>query len=228
MRVVRLSCLTDGAEIIVYRIRHAWRLSGGACSSVFWVEPGSPLSNTTILTVEQPWQDAALWLWLSTSCAVRQLEPSRLEDRVLGSDFAYDDFRMWTPRSLRSVASCAEPKRAGTSITLVAPGSWRSEPVRIEVTVETTYGIPVRVDWTRVDETQPFRTLAATGVSARDGGASPQEISVTRPAEPYESRMSLVAQSGNPALPAELFSPDGMVRASEVLSQVPYGGRTTA
>lgn len=218
IRRATLTCLTDGREVVTYELTHAWRIDGDACSSLFRVHEGSPLSGTTILLIERPFAEATLWLSLRTAHRVRALGTSRIQDYVLGSDFVYDDFRMWTPRALTAATRCGPIAHDLGDTWFAGHSLWRGEPADVEGTMNGEHSMLVYAHWSVPGSLHPLRTLTVSDVRKLGGVATPSMMRVVRPVEGYESKLMLVRQETNVALPATLFTPTGMQAARDTLS----------
>jgi hypothetical protein len=220
IRWARLTCLTGGAETVALDVAHAWRRDADACSSLLCVREGSAMAGTAALLVERPFEPAALWLWLTTARSVRALEPWRVGDHLLGSDFVYDDLRMWTPRPL-SEATRAHDAGDDGRITLHADFAWRDEGmVGVESLLDVASGLVVATSWTRASDDRPFRRLEATGITVLGGVATPSVIAVSQPDDGYESRLSLGGQATSVPLHAAWFRPEDMPAAAQRLDRI--------
>jgi hypothetical protein len=222
IRRARLTCATDGVVAVEHELVQAWRIIGRTCASLVCVGDDSPLAGTTVLLREEPFQLASLWLSVRTSALVRALEPFRIEDHVLGSDFVYDDFRFWTPRVLTEAARVETIGARGES-RLVLHGSYawrRGEPVAVRAILDEASGLVVAATWTRAGATGPFRRFEASDLRSIGGVVTPGLMQVVHPQEGYESRMVLASQATDVPLPPSLFDPDGLGSARVALGEL--------
>ena len=152
---MQLDCSVDGGGGLSYSVAHAWRIEGGECSSLFSVlEPG-PLANATVLLRERPFERyPRVWIQF---VAGRRI--------VLGTDFAYDDLRAWTPRFMTAARSVT----ATDGGDIVLAGQWLYRGRRratATARIDRGYGLPIDVAWRAKGSVEPFRTLRADGIAA--------------------------------------------------------------
>jgi len=195
-RLVRLVAAADGGgPVLSYLIAHAWRLDQGRCDSLFSIlEPG-PLARTSVLLCERPF-DAYPGVWIRPATARRPVRvgDGDVEAYVLGTDFTYDDLRMWTPRFITAASRVAPAQAGGVELLTVSAG-WlyrRTTRVTARALVERRHGVPIEVAWYEDGAAAPFRTLHARGIAAWGGVWMPETITVRRPRDGYTSSMELL------------------------------------
>lgn len=213
IRRSRLVCLSDGGRSVSLELAGAWSVERGVGTSLFCVGPGGRLAGTTVLIRELPGAAAELWIWLPTSRTVRKLDPGRVDDWVLGSDFVYDDFRIWTPRLLSETAlSASSPGE------LVFRGEyvWRREPVEVEAVLDRGSGLVRAASWSRAGAVSPLRRLEARDITTIGETATPAELVVSREGG-FESRMELLGQVCAPPFDGISPSPDDLPTAGGAL-----------
>jgi hypothetical protein len=213
IRRSRLVCLSDGGRSVSLELAGAWSVERGTGISLFCVGPGGRLAGTTVLIRERPGAAAELWIWLPTSKTVRKLDPRRVDDWVLGSDFVYDDFRIWTPRLLSETAlSASRPEE------LVFRGeyAWRREVVEVEAVLDRGSGLVRTASWIRGGTGSPLRRLEARDIAMVGATATPAELVVSREGG-FESRMELLGQVCPPSFDGISLSPDDLPTAGGAL-----------
>lgn len=216
---MHLDAFVDGGATLSYRIGHAWAIAGGECASLFSVlEPG-PLARTTVLLRERPFESyPRVWVQLATARRPVPVRWSDAEANILGTDFAYDDLRTWTPRFVTAARS-AEVRDTDGDEHLVLAAEWLyRQRTRVRAIGRIgRQGLPVHVAWTMQESAEPFKTLRADGIEAIDRVWMPAEVTVRRPGEGYTSCMKLRAARIGRLVDPRLFEATALPAAHETL-----------
>ncbi|MBS0534175.1 MAG: hypothetical protein JSR72_08965 [Proteobacteria bacterium] len=99
IRRVSIDVFTGGAPISSYVIDHLWRLQGDEIRSLLHLSEPRGLAGTAVLMVERR-DDLAptqIHIKLSTAKQPIAVDPERASQRVLGTDFTYEDLCFWVP-----------------------------------------------------------------------------------------------------------------------------------
>lgn len=220
IRRSKLICLSAAGRSVSMELAAAWSVQCGEGASLFCVGSGSRLAGTTVLMRERPSARAEMWIWLPTSKAVRKLDSAQVDDWVLGSDFVYDDFRIWTPRVFTETAPSGSAVAGGTAFH--GEYTWRREAIKAEALLDTASGLLRSAAWTRRGETSPLRQLEAKRIVAIGGTATPRELAVVREGG-FESRMELLGQACDASLEGISLRPHDLLWAGDALWQVARG-----
>ncbi len=217
---MQLDCSVDGGSGLSYSVAHAWRIEGGECSSLFSVlEPG-PLANATVLLRERPFERyPRVWIQFVAGRRIVRVGRDDIEAGILGTDFAYDDLRAWTPRFMTAARSVT----ATDGGDIVLAGQWLYRGRRSATAtarIDSGYGLPIDVAWRAKGSVEPFRTLRADGIAAISGVWMPTVITVHVPGEGYTSRMKLLAGRVGRLVDTSLFEPTMLAAAADALQEL--------
>lgn len=215
IRLIELEVGTKTTIQLRLQVGQAWHVEEDKCDSVVCVLPGSPLAGTAVLMREQAFVvHPQIWMRPSGSVRTIAVVARRSEDNVVGTDFSYDDLRMWTPRVITS-ATTAE--LVNGEVLLHSAWEYRGRyPVTARCRLDKC-GVLVAVDLTAAGTAQSFRRLRAENVVMAYGMPTPLVMRITRPKEDFESVMRLRAMSPHGIAP-ELFTPARLADAAAVVA----------
>ncbi|MGW4397092.1 hypothetical protein ACWEHA_17540 [Amycolatopsis nivea] len=202
-------------------IAQAWHVESGSSISILSVLPSSPFGGTTVLMRERAFAHSpAIWVWPTTATRPVLADQWRCEEHLLGTDFSYDDIRLFTPRML-TAATGAEPD--GDGFLIRSAWTYRGRR-RVNATGRLDeHGLLVAADLVAEGMHDPFRTLRAEGIVMVDGMATPTMIQVARPAEGFRSVLRLVAMDGSGRSVAVPSTPDRLRDAGAELADAAVG-----
>ncbi|MFI6094952.1 hypothetical protein ACIA8G_05325 [Lentzea sp. NPDC051213] len=216
--VRRISVEVLVADTVQMRLEigQVWHSASGHCDSVLCVLPGSPFAGTAVLMREQALvKRPQMWVWPATAEGPVAVARHRCEDQVVGTDFGYDDIRMFTPRLL-TAAIGAEPADGGFTVRGMWPYKDRDPVVGVGRVDE--HGVLVAVDLIKVGAIDPFRQLRADRVAVVDGMPTPTVIRVVRPEEGFSSVMRLVAMTHGDPVARKLFTAERLREAATAVT----------
>jgi hypothetical protein len=98
IRRVQIDVFTGSVPILSYVIDHFWRTVEDEIQSIFHLQKPPGISGTSVLMREyaRP-QKTQVWIKLSTARSTIEVDARRLSQRVLGTDFSYEDLQFWFP-----------------------------------------------------------------------------------------------------------------------------------
>jgi hypothetical protein len=220
-RLVDMSVLTAGREVIRYRIDHLWHRNGDRCRSILFVRDPPGLRTTYVRIHERGLHcEAMIELKLSTASRPITIAADRYRQQVLGTDFSYEDLRFWRPLPVECLSTAP-----------TTDGAWRFEFKRSASGAILHEWLVGRHDGELLEYGR--LTPAASRWSVGDwldiSPPSPEAIHLTRMGGRFESRMRLLLLDRSTCWPAELFDPETppamiLERYEELL--VPAAGAT--
>lgn len=202
IRRVRIDVFTRGVAILTYVIDHLWLAEGAEVRSILRLSEPKGLQGTTVLMAEKNSDpETGIWLKLSTAKHVITIEPERATQRVLGTDFTYEDLRFWPPFAALPGSVAA----GGSALQFVARRSGHTMTARFDPAsaslleyVESDGDI-ITKSWI-VDEHAMFGRIF-----------SPTCLRVERNAGEFRSVMRLLNLSFDVPLDPRLFRPESLV-----------------
>jgi hypothetical protein len=174
-----------------------------------------------VLLRERPFDDDPdIWVKLATARRHTRVGFSDVEAHVLGTDFAYDELRTWTPRFITAAKAFKLDSACDGSSVVVLRAEWlyrRRTWISAVASVSREHGLVTDVTWDDGRGDKAFKTLRAEGIGEIDGVWMPSCIRVQRASEGYESRMELHEAHVGRHLQAQLFEPSALSEVHDTL-----------
>lgn len=223
VRTLRLVLYGDGGQQASYEILHVWKVSGESCLSVFCLRSPHDLKRTTILLHETKgkWDPLGIWLYLPATDYVMRVESWRRQERILGSDFTYEELRFWlgVDRLVTTgYRKCVLADEAGYEVLTKFNQFGGSDSVEW---IKATYFFGCRTSllreahFFRNGEATPFRVYTAESPVLVDGIWTPSVMRVRRLDTDQSTTMELMDASYQIAPSNSLFKPENLPNVFE-------------
>ena len=189
-REVTLEVFNQGTERCRYTICHVWRVTDGACSSLFFLTAPRALAGTGVVTIEHPNEEAVqVWLRLRKAARPVAIPPSRSVEHVLGTDFTFEDLRFWLPFQAMQIAQVSWQLHEGVAACLVRASrfSAHAQWPDLRMLLHGTHWFPLSIEWFDGRADDPAKLYSAHRLQQVDGVWTPTVVSVTRPAHGYRA-----------------------------------------
>lgn len=237
IRHARMTLVSGEKAVNHYEVVTARRMTAGNAATLFVLQSPKALSGTSFLLEEStpPGTDRCrTWLFLPAGeRRVLEIPPAQLSDFILGSDFTYQDWRVWLPlRDLRVLQSQKAACSTGPCYRLlVEPRSVAAarglgwDRARIEVD-ERTWSVS-HIEYFRGSSKFPIRLFSALDLHSFRGVWTPQRMVMTTLPARDQTVIDLLGAWYDENLGADLFDPKRLPMAAGILNRR-YGDRFTA
>lgn len=190
-QLVDLEILIDGRPLVTLSIVRLWKASTSKCMSIFCVASAGRLNGVLLSMLESEVPHATeVIVRPRNACRPYPVHRSRLDDPVLGSDFVYEDLKLFPPRMLslndRDVAYNAATDRRTCRIRY---NFKETVPVCVEASL-TKRGLLVDATWKRQVDDVRIRELVVSEVVDQAGFEAPSIMTISRN-RGYSSRLVL-------------------------------------
>lgn len=232
-RRVRLSLLNAGSLARSYVIRTLRTTGSGGSTTLFdLLEPEALRGTSFLLQEARPARVTGIRIWLRLPTGRSEpieIEPSRARESLLGSDFAYQDWRLWWP------AEDLRVRGLGTTLRHGRP-AWEVEarPVSreladrlgwgvVRLSVDRETAVLVRAEYALGAGDPPRRVFEATDLFQVDGIWIPRRMEIR---EPDTDRCTIVelleAWHGRP-VSIERLAPEHLAEVSAIFDRLQAG-----
>lgn len=233
IRHARMTLVSGEKAVNHYEVVTARRMTAGNATTLFVLRSPKALSGTSFLLAETtpPGTDSCrTWFFLPAGeRRVLEIPPSQLSDLILGSDFTYQDWRVWLPlRDLRVLQSQKAACTAGPCYRLlVEPRSAAAarnlgwDRARLEVD-QRTWSVS-RIEYFRGSSKFPIRLFSALDFHSFRGVWTPRRMVMTTLPARDQTVIDLLGAWYDEDLGADLFDPKRLPMAAEILNRR-FGG----
>lgn len=215
--------LTEPGHAPRNRLFYSYRLDegGGQVRSLArFLEPAD-VAGTGLLTLDEPDEETAQWLYLPALKRERRISGSRKGGRFVGSDLYFEDLRD------RPVARDRHRITGEDEVMGVACEVLESVPVaadnsvydRRESCIHRETLLPLRIDYFEGGKGRPSKRLTVSRIKRIQGFWTVMESRVTDLASGHETRLAVEGVAYDQGLPATLFSIQALTDPSR---DVPY------
>jgi hypothetical protein len=207
IREILLSAYTDGNSTHQYRVIHCWDCTGNKCVSRFDVsEPPVMVGTSLFLGESRDSTELSIHLRLSTANRALQVHPSRSTQKILGTDFTYEELRLYFPFNLYTVCNCMEDRvdRREVIVVTLRPKVGFEISGRIAVALDRASGLIVAKTYFDCADIA-YSSYKATEWFQVGGYLVPRRMTVTAFNEPYWSDMKLRRLALGIELPDRIF-----------------------
>lgn len=237
-RRARLSLFNDG-ELARRYVVETVRTSGPERAvTLFFLDRPETLRGTAFLLEEsRPARVEGTRIWLHLPAGrpePLEIEAERARQSLLGSDFTYQDWRVWLPvgdlrlerrpdgRSGggRVLRISAEPSSAGAARSL----GWGHALLRVDAAT----GVLVGAEYAPAPGEPPERIFEASALRRVDGEWIPGRMEMRDLRAGRSTVVELLDAWHHRPVPAGWFAPEGLTRLGERLEQLPGAGPSSA
>lgn len=214
IRRVRIEVLTAGVTILTYVIDHLWRLDDGEIRSLLRLSEPRGLAGTAVLMIERRGDASAteIYIKLSTARQPIAVEPQRAGERVLGTDFTYEDLRFWLPYARPDDADALPGDPARDAARFEARRRRGGQSYDVALGFEPESG--ALIDYVERDG-KTIRKLWSVDRWTRFGAIfSPTRLRIERDAGAFRSIMTLEAVRFDVTVAPGLLRPDALTDLS--------------
>ncbi|HEY9608728.1 outer membrane lipoprotein-sorting protein [Allocoleopsis sp.] len=214
VRDIRIEVERDGKRLLYYLISHAWQIDGETCQSLFLLQEPHPFDGTAILMTEMKQSDIPkINLHLRTSKNWLQLDFERAYERILGTDFSYNDVRFWLPlEKAKDLDTTSLEFNSSIYVNYPATQAARenlSKPYCYRVTFDQQSWIPVSITYYN-NASSPIRIFKAESLQVIDGIWTPTLMSASIIGASSFSKMNLLDLKVGVKLDAKIFDPQSV------------------
>lgn len=203
-----------------YEIATLREVRGDRALSAFHLDEPAALRGTAFLVEESlPATAAGLRVWLYLPSGKHQtfeVRGATLSQPLLGSDFSYQDWRLWLP--VADLDPVRRPDRVAGERTLLAvearPRTVAAEEAlgwaRVRLTVDPENWTVVRADFFAPGEQRPGRRYRASGQTEIDGAWIPRRMVMERIETGERTVVELIEAWHDRDVPAAALRPEGL------------------